>query len=87
MHTGFVNFVKEAVDARDPEDSLEVAKQREIFLREFAGTIFDDHTFGDPPIRGPYEEVEIILKPGIIDVVVIQFSEIFHQSIIPGNVF
>ncbi len=36
--------------------------------RDYAGSVFQDRTGGNPPIRGPHGEAEIILKAGAIPV-------------------
>ena len=46
-------FVKNAIEARDPDDSPHVQELREKVLQEFAETVFCGKISGDPPIRGP----------------------------------
>lgn len=63
-----VSFIKGAIEARDPYETDHVLGLRAKILADFAGTVFDTQTGGDPPVRGPYGEAEIILKPGAIPV-------------------
>ncbi len=46
-----VDFVKGALEARDPcpTDQAEIIRAR--LLEEYAGTVFKDHTGGDPKVR------------------------------------
>ncbi len=41
---------------------------RQKILEDFAGTVFQDRTGGNPLIRGPHVEAVIILKPGAVSV-------------------
>ncbi len=59
-----VSVIKGVLEARDPHDSPGVEAMRQQLLEDFAGTVFQDRTGGDPPIRGPHGEAVIILKPG-----------------------
>ena len=56
-----VRFVKGVVEARDPLERPDVEERRQRLLSEFADTVFSGKITGDPPIRGPHEEAEIIL--------------------------
>ena len=37
---------------------------REAILRDYAGTVFRDRVWGDPPERGPHGAAKLYLKPG-----------------------
>ena len=41
---------------------------RQKLLEDFAGTVFQDRTGGNPPIRGPHGEEVMILKPGAVPI-------------------
>ena len=58
-----INFIKGAIEARDPHGSEKVENARTRLFSDYTGTVFDTKTGGDPPVRGPYGEAEIILKP------------------------
>jgi hypothetical protein len=62
------SFIKGVLEARDPHDSPGVETTRQQLLEEFAGTVFQDRTGGNPPIWGPHGEAVIILKPGAVPV-------------------
>jgi len=70
MRTPFheVRFVKGVVEARDPIVTPGVEERRQRLLAEFADTVFSGKMTGDPPVRGPHGEAEIILKPGAVPV-------------------
>jgi hypothetical protein len=63
-----VRFVKGVVEARDPITDPDVEERRQRLLSEFAETVFSGKITGDPPVRGPHGEAEVILKPGAIPV-------------------
>ncbi len=63
-----VSVIKGVLEARYPHDSPEVEALRQKLLEDFAGTVFQDRTGGNPPIRGPHGEAVIILKPGSIPI-------------------
>ncbi len=56
------------VEARDPYDSPDVDAIRQKLLEDYAGSVFQDRTGGNTPIRGPHGETEIILKAGAVPV-------------------
>ncbi len=58
-----VSVIKGVLEARDPHDSQGVEAIRQQLLEDFAGTVFQDRTGGNPPIRSPHGEAVIILKP------------------------
>ena len=62
-HTGEVNFIKCVVEARDPLDSTEDEKRRQQLFEDYKENVFTGKTGGSPPIRGPFGEAEIKLKP------------------------
>ena len=59
-----MGFVKGAIEARDPCESDQVAEIRARLLQTYSGTVFQDRTGGDPKVRGPHGEAEILIKPG-----------------------
>ena len=63
-----VSVIKGVLEARDPHDSPGVESMRQKLLEDFAGTVFQDRTGGNPPIRGPHGEAVIILKPGAVPI-------------------
>ena len=58
-----IEYVKGFIEARDPCNTQKVDLIRKTLLAEYAGTVFDTHTTGDPKVRGPHGLAEIILKP------------------------
>ncbi len=63
-----IALIKGVVEARDSHDSLEEDAIRQKLLEDYAGSVFQDRTGGNPPIRGPPDDVQIILKAGAIPV-------------------
>ena len=63
-----VRFIKGAVEARDPIESTEVQTRRERLHQEFQNTVFSGKTGGSPPVRGPFGEAVIKLKPGAVPI-------------------
>ena len=63
-HEKEIRFIKGAVEARDPWESEEVEKRKERLHKEFADTVFSGKLTGSPPVRGPFGEAFIKLKPG-----------------------
>jgi hypothetical protein len=63
-----ISLTKGVVEARDPHDSPEVDAIRQKLLEDYAGSVFQDRTGGNPPIRGPHGEAEILVKIGAIPV-------------------
>ena len=63
--TRYVRFVKGVVEARDPSEAPGVGNRRETILEEFKDRVFRSKLPPElPPIRGPFGEAEINLKPG-----------------------
>ena len=62
------NFVNSVIVANDPYDSPEVEKLRAQILQEYQDTVFADRHNSDPPVRGPFGEATIELKPGVTPV-------------------
>ena len=58
------DFIKAFVATRDVRSGNEVKEIRKQLVTEYADSVFVGRTGGSPPIRGPYGEAEIILKPG-----------------------
>jgi hypothetical protein len=58
-----IEYVKGFIEARDPCNTQKVDLFRKTLLAEYAGTVFDTHTTGDPKVRGTHGLAEIILKP------------------------
>ncbi len=61
-----VSVIKGALEARYLHDSPGVETMRQKLLEDFAGTVFQDLTGGNPPILGPHGEAVVILKPGAV---------------------
>lgn len=59
-----VNFIKGFVSSREAMTGDRIEELRKNILGEYSDTVFCGSTGGDPPVRGPYGEAEIILKPG-----------------------
>ena len=57
-----IEYVKGFIEARDPCNTQKVDLIRKTLLAEYAGSVFDTHTTGDPKVRGPHGLAEIILK-------------------------
>ena len=57
-------YVRGVVEARNPESHPEAAKYIAAFVAEFAQTSLSGECPVDPPVRGPFGEAEIWLKPG-----------------------
>ena len=45
-----------------------VEERRPQILEEYADTVFSGKITGSPPVRGPFGEAEINLKPGAVPV-------------------
>jgi hypothetical protein len=65
---GAIQFIKGAVEARDPIEDERVEKKRDALQKEFESTVFKGVTGGNPPIRGPFGEAVIKLKPDAIPI-------------------
>ncbi len=63
-----VSVIKGVLEARDPHDSPGVEAMRQKLLEDFEGTVFQDRTGGNPPIRGLHGEAVIILKLGAVPI-------------------
>ncbi len=63
-----ISFIKGAIEARVPYEKDQVLWLRAKILADFAATVFDTQTGGNPPVRGPYGEAEIIIKPGAVPI-------------------
>ncbi len=57
-----VALTKGVVEARDPHDSPDVDAIRQKLLEGYAGSVFQDRTGGNPPIRGPHGEADVPKK-------------------------
>ena len=62
-HTGDIDFIRGAVEAREPLESAEVEVRRKRIYEAYKDTVFTGKTGGSPPIRGPFGEAVIKLKP------------------------
>ena len=51
-----------------PSTEVSVAERIENILKEYDGTVFGTKTPGCPPVRGPFGEAEINLKPGAVPI-------------------
>ena len=63
-----IDFIKGFVASRDVKMGECVEEIRKQLLTEYADSVFVGKTGGSPPVRGPYGEAEIILKPGAVPV-------------------
>jgi hypothetical protein len=63
-----IALTKGVVETRDHHDSPEVDAIRQKLLEYYAGSVIKDQTGGNPPIRGPHGEAEIIFKASAIPV-------------------
>ena len=54
--------------ANDPLDTPEVQKPRAKIFEDYTGTVFAERTSGSPPVRGPFGEATIQLKPNVVPV-------------------
>ena len=61
-------FVQSVVLADKPFEGPEVEKLRQTLMDEYRDTVFADKHLSDPPIRGPFGEATIDLKPGVTPV-------------------
>jgi hypothetical protein len=61
-----ISVIKGVLEASHDSPGVEAIRQK--LLEDFAGTVFQDRTGGNPPIRGPHGEAVIILKPGAIQI-------------------
>ena len=61
-------FVSSVVVANNPYEGPEIEKLRATILEEYHDTVFADKHNREPPIRGPYGEATIELKPGVTPV-------------------
>jgi hypothetical protein len=59
-------FIRGVVIADGPKEGLEAEFLRQKFLADYKNTVFDTKFPGPPPIRGPFGEATIKLKPGAI---------------------
>ena len=58
-------FVQGVVVADRPYEGPEVEKIKNAILKDYEQTVFADKHDSDPPIRGPFGEATIELKPGV----------------------
>ena len=61
-----IDFIKGFVGSKDPVEGGNVDDLRAKIVGDYKGTVFSGKTTGDPPIRGPLGEAEIIIKPGSV---------------------
>jgi hypothetical protein len=61
-----IDFIKGFVGSKDPVQGGNVDDLRAKIIQDYGSTVFSGETTGDPPIRGPLGEAEIIIKPGAI---------------------
>ena len=59
-------FVRGVVIAENPKVGPEVEALRQKFLADYKDSVFDIKVRGPPPIRGPFGEATIKLRPGAI---------------------
>ncbi len=58
-----LNGIKGAIEAREPSDSPEVCRLRQLLTDEFSDSSLSGVYPQNPPIRGPFGEAKILLKP------------------------
>ena len=68
FRTAQTNFVRGVVEAREPNLEAGVEERRSRILEEFSTTVFSAKITGGPPVRGPFGETVINLKPGAVPV-------------------
>ena len=61
-----IGISKGTVDAREPITLAGVEPRREKLFAEFADSGFTEKITGSPPVRGPFGEAVINLKPGAV---------------------
>ena len=61
-----IAFIKGFVQSRNPMEGPCIDDLRQRVLRDYQPTVFSGKTTGNPPVRGPHCEAEIILKPGAV---------------------
>ena len=61
-------FVASVVQANDKYPGEDVEALRQQILQDYADSVFADHHNHDPPIRGPFGEATITVKPGVTPV-------------------
>ena len=62
------HFVRRVVQAEKPVQGEDVDTLRAEIRAEYGETVFSDKPTGPPPIRGPFGEATITLKPGAVPV-------------------
>ena len=63
-----IDFIKGFVGSKDPLKSANADDLRTKILQDYKSTVFSGKTTGNPPIRGPLGQAEIIIKQGAIPV-------------------
>ena len=61
--------MRSVVEVQGEVQDEEVQRLRRTLLEEFKDTTFRPQVWEDPPIRRPFGEAEIILKPGVFPVI------------------
>ena len=61
-------FVRRVVQADAPVQGDDVEVLRAQIVEEYRESVFSDKPTGPPPVRGPFGEATIILKPGAVPV-------------------
>jgi hypothetical protein len=62
------HFVRRVVQAEKPVQGEDVDTLRAEIRAEYGETVFSDKPTGPPPVRGPFGEATITLKPGAVPV-------------------
>ena len=70
---GNVQTVKGAIEASSPVENPQVEEYRNLLLQEFKNSSLSGIYPIDPPVRGPFGEAEIWLKPNAKPVAVPPF--------------
>ena len=67
-HSGDIQFIKGAIEARDPMTSPDIETLRDKIHQDYLDIVFCGITGGSPPIRGPFGEAVIKIKPDAVPV-------------------
>ncbi len=66
--------IKGAVEAKEPSEHPRANQYRQLLLDEFGESSLSDKYPKNPPVRGPFGEAEIWLKPDAVPVSIATFS-------------
>lgn len=77
--------IKGAVEARQPDDSPEVCRYRKLLMDEFSDSSLSGVYPRHPPVRGPFGEAKIWLKPDVRPVSVLAHTALIDAAIAEGK--